>query len=126
MSAKTESFELSVELPVTAKRLYKAWLNGKEHSAFTGARATVVPKVGGRHTAWDGYIEGVTLELEPHRRIVQSWRTSEFPEGSEDSRLELLLEETSGGPGSPCDTASSQRVRARSTARGGRNRISIQ
>ena len=96
MSGKTESFELSVVLPVGAKELYKAWLTNEKHSAFTGGRATVVPKVGRRHTAWDGYIEGTTLELEPHRKIVQSWRTSEFPEDSEDSRLELLFEETAG------------------------------
>jgi activator of HSP90 ATPase len=28
---------------------------------------------------------------------VQSWRTSDFPEESEDSRLEILLEEAEGG-----------------------------
>jgi activator of HSP90 ATPase len=35
--------------------------------------------------------------MEPHRRIVQTWRTSEFPEDSTDSRVELLLEEVVDG-----------------------------
>ena len=37
------------------------------------------------------------LELDPPRRIVQSWRTTEFPEGSPDSRLEVLLEPDGAG-----------------------------
>jgi activator of HSP90 ATPase len=51
---------------------------------------------GGSFKAWDGYIWGKTLEVEPYRRIVQAWRTSEFPEESPDSRVEILLEESGG------------------------------
>jgi activator of HSP90 ATPase len=51
----------------------------------------------GAFTAWDGYIRGKTLEIEPHSRIVQAWRTSEFPDDSPDSRVEILLEEDSNG-----------------------------
>lgn len=64
---------------------------------MTGSAATGQAKVGARFTAWDSYIEGANVEMEPYRRIVQSWRTSEFPEGSPDSRLEVLLEEAKGG-----------------------------
>ena len=93
-----ESIEVAAEFKVSPKRLYEAWLDGKQHSAFTGgAQASVEARVGGEHTAWDGYIWGKIVTLEPHRRIVQTWRTSEFPEGSEDSQLEVLLEPTPGG-----------------------------
>ena len=64
---------------------------------MTGSQAEVQAGTGGAFTAWDGYISGKTLELEPHRRIVQTWRTSEFPEGSADSHVEILLEETAEG-----------------------------
>ena len=93
----SESIRLSVVLPASAERIYKAWLDGREHAAFTGGKATSSPKVGGRFTAWDGYIEGTHLELKPQRRIIQSWRTSEFPEGSPDSRVEVVLDPASGG-----------------------------
>ena len=92
-----ESIQVSAVLPASPQRIYKAWLSGKEHSAMTGGKATVDPKIGGRHTAWDGYIEGVMLELEPGRRIVQSWRSSEFPADAPNSRLEVLLEKVEGG-----------------------------
>ena len=53
--------------------------------------------IGGKFTAWDGYIQGTTLELEPGRRIVQSWRTTEFPSDSGDSRLEIHFEPVEDG-----------------------------
>ena len=64
---------------------------------MTGNAAKVDGKVGGKFTAWDGYIFGSTLELEPDQRIVQAWRTSEFPEDAPDSRLEILFEEVAEG-----------------------------
>ncbi len=91
-----ESIRVETVLPAPAQRIYEAWLDAEEHGEFTGGEAEIDPTVGGRHSAWDGYIQGVTLELEPYSRIVQSWRTTEFPEGSPDSRLEVVLEESGG------------------------------
>ena len=93
----TEAIEVSTLLPVTPQRLYEAWLDGDEHGKFSGGIAEVDPRVGGRYSAWDGYITGVTLELQPPRRILQSWRTSDFPPGSPDSRLEVLMKEEADG-----------------------------
>lgn len=67
--------------------LYDALINPKKHSAFTGAKATCVARVGGKFTAWDGYITGRNLELERGRRIVQEWWTTEWPAASPPSRL---------------------------------------
>src|SRR5437762_1152648 len=92
-----ESCRVSAVFPVAAERIYQAWLDGREHTRFTGAEATVEARVGGEHTAWDGYIEGKNLALEPGRRILQSWRTSEFPPDAGDSYLEVLLEPTAEG-----------------------------
>ena len=91
------SFKISTVLPVPRERLYKAWLSSKEHSAFTGGKARIQARVGGRFTAWDGYITGTTVVLEPFRRVVQSWRTAEFPPGSPDSRLEVLFDDVKMG-----------------------------
>jgi len=90
------AFELTVLLPASPQRVYTAWLDSAEHAAFTGSEADIDPLVGGKFTAWDGYILGRNIELEPYRRILQAWRTTEFPEESPDSRLEVLLEEVKG------------------------------
>jgi activator of HSP90 ATPase len=92
-----ESFEVSTVLPATPKRLYQAWLNSKDHTNMTGSQASIEDHVGGKHYEWDGYIWGVNLELEPFSRIVQSWRSTEFPADSQDSRLEVRFEAIKGG-----------------------------
>jgi activator of HSP90 ATPase len=89
-------FELSENLPTQAAEVYAAWLSSQGHTAMTGSPARVDGKVGGKFSAWDGYISGSTLELTPGRRIVQAWRTAEFPDDAPDSRLEILLQEKDG------------------------------
>ena len=64
---------------------------------MTGGRATGSARVGGKFTAWDGYISGRNLELAPPSRIVQAWRTSDFPDDAPDSRLEISLAPAKGG-----------------------------
>jgi len=92
-----DSFEVSTVLTASVKQVYEAWLSSIEHSTMTGGAARIDATVGGQFSAWDGYISGTTLELEPYRRIVQSWRTIEFPVDAPDSRLEILLEESAAG-----------------------------
>jgi activator of HSP90 ATPase len=93
----SETIQCSTNLPASPEHIYRAWLSSQEHGAFSGGAAEINPALGGRFTAWDGYIEGTTLELEQNQRIVQAWRTSEFPAGSPDSHLEILLEAVEGG-----------------------------
>ena len=92
-----DSFTVSTVLPVKPKQIYEAWLSSDGHSRMTGSQAEVEGGSGGTFKAWEGYIWGITLELEPNRRILQAWRTSEFPKDSPDSRVEILLEEVSDG-----------------------------
>jgi uncharacterized protein YndB with AHSA1/START domain len=93
----TESLKVSTVLPATPDQVFKAWLDSEAHGLFTGSKADITPHAGGCFTAWDGYIQGQTLEMEPYHRILQTWRTNEFPEGSQDSILEVLVEEVKGG-----------------------------
>jgi activator of HSP90 ATPase len=85
-------FVVSTLLPATPAEVYNAWLSSEGHAGMTGSPATVSAVVGGEFEAWDGYIHGKNLELEPNRRIVQAWRTSEFSANEPDSRIEIILE----------------------------------
>jgi uncharacterized protein YndB with AHSA1/START domain len=94
----SNGFKLSTVLPAEPRAVYRAWLDSKMHAAFTGGGvATSAPRVGGAFTAWEGYIRGTYLALEPGERIVHAWRTTDFPTGAPDSRVEVLLEATRGG-----------------------------
>jgi uncharacterized protein YndB with AHSA1/START domain len=90
-----ESTEVKRVIKAPARRIYEAWLDPEEHALMTGAATSQGPN--GSYTAWDGYIEGRTVEAEPYVRIVQTWRTSDFPEGAPDSTLTIELTEVSAG-----------------------------
>ena len=93
----TESIDISRIIPASPEAIYQAWLDSEAHSAMTGSHAEVHPGLGAHFSAWEGYIQGTHLELEPSKRILQSWRASDFPESAGDSRLEVLLEPAEGG-----------------------------
>ena len=88
----TDTIRISAIIAAPPERIYAAWLDSEEHSAITHSTAGVEPWVGGRHSAWGGSIRGTTVELQPNRRIVQTWWASDFPPGSEESRLEVVFE----------------------------------
>ena len=87
----SETIEVSRVIPARPERVFNAWLDASEHSLMTGGEAATV-NPDGSFTAYDGYISGRTLDTAPHSRIVQTWRSTEFPDGAADSRLEVLLE----------------------------------
>jgi uncharacterized protein YndB with AHSA1/START domain len=87
-----EDIEVTGVIPAPPDRVHAAWIDATAHTEMTGGDASCDPVVGGAFTAWDGYIEGTTLALDPPRRVVQSWRTSEFPGDAPDSRLEVRFE----------------------------------
>src|SRR6185295_413750 len=72
-------------------------LDPAQHAAFTGSGATGDARIGGDFTAWNGYIRGKNVDLVDNERIVQTWRTTDFPETYPDSRLEITLTPESGG-----------------------------
>jgi len=94
---KKEQIQISKSFTVSSGKLYKAWLSSKEHSAFTGGKAKIQNKTGCKFTAWDNYISGEILELDEGKRILQFWRTTDFPKDDEDSILEILLGDTAKG-----------------------------
>jgi activator of HSP90 ATPase len=61
--------------------VYEALMDARKHSRFTGGDAKISRKVGGKFTIYGGEIEGNNLELEPDKKIVQTWRYSDWPEG---------------------------------------------
>ncbi len=92
-----KEFTVSTYLPATPEKVFRAWLSSEGHADMTGSPATVEPRVGGKFTAWDGYISGKTVELKPYSLIVQAWRTTEFAEADPDSKLEIVLKADRAG-----------------------------
>ena len=85
-------FVVSTLIPASEEEIYNAWLSSEGHTLMTGSPASVSAGVGGEFNAWDGYIRGRNLDLEYGKRIVQSWRTTEFSDDEDDSQIEVTLE----------------------------------
>jgi activator of HSP90 ATPase len=80
MRQKTTIIKQIVFIPAKPEEVYNALIDEKKHTEFTGSKASVDPKVGGRFTAWDGYIFGKNLRLEKGKKIIQEWKTTEWPD----------------------------------------------
>ncbi len=64
---------------------------------MTQSPATVSKEIAGIFTAYDGYINGINLELVPGERILQTWRTTQFDPDDPDSSVEITLDAVPNG-----------------------------
>ena len=92
----SDNIKLSVILPVEPRVIYNAWFDSEAHSAFSKGKAKIEKKVGSKFFAGDGYIEGEIKKMILSKQIVMNWRTTDFPDGSEDSLLTINFEKLSG------------------------------
>jgi uncharacterized protein YndB with AHSA1/START domain len=95
---KVGSIRQTVTLPGTPSQIYEALMTTRGHVAFTGAKARISGKIGGKFMAWGGYIHGTNLKLVPGRMIYQTWVPSDptWPKGHE-SRVRYSLVATPRG-----------------------------
>ena len=94
MKAKVRTIKQKVVIPASPKEVYDAYVDPKKQGKFTGTKATGKAVVGGKFTAWDGYIFGKYLELDDGKRVVQEWTSTDFPKGADPSRLELCFKQS--------------------------------
>jgi activator of HSP90 ATPase len=93
---KTVTIRQSAKFKASPHEVYEALMDSRKHSKFTDAKAGISRRIGGKFTAYDGYIEGVNLELVPDEKIVQSWRGSDWPEGHY-SKATFTMRQVEGG-----------------------------
>jgi activator of HSP90 ATPase len=63
------------------KQIYELLTDEKKHKAFTRHKATISKKIGGKFSTYSGHCQGIVVDLAPGKRIVQAWRTKNFPTG---------------------------------------------
>ncbi|MGA2873992.1 MAG: SRPBCC domain-containing protein [Nitrososphaerales archaeon] len=82
----------------TPLEVFRALTSSKIHSEVTGSPAKVNARVGAKFTAWDEYITGRNLKIEKGKKLVQEWRTTDWPdESTPSSLLEISLKPTDKG-----------------------------
>lgn len=78
---KTKTIRQTATFKASPAEVYEMLMDSRKHSKFTGGKASISRKEGGSFSAYDGYCSGKNIELIPDKKIVQSWRASEWKEG---------------------------------------------
>jgi uncharacterized protein YndB with AHSA1/START domain len=97
MGRRVKTITQKAVVPAAPADVFEAFVNPRIHAAFTGGAATGSARVGGRFTAWDGYISGVNREVVKGKRLVQDWQTTEWPADAAPSRVEFSFKAVKGG-----------------------------
>lgn len=92
-----KSLQAHTELFVPPQRVYQAWLSTSDMGLITGAPAVIEPWVGGVYSLYGGAVTGQFVFLKQDEVIAQTWRTEDFEQRDEDSRLELRLTPSAAG-----------------------------
>ncbi len=93
-----KTIEQAITFRVPPERLYRLYLNAREHAAACGGwgKAKINPRAGGR-MEMAPYIKGKFLLLVPGRMIVQTWRGADWKKSDLDSVLVLTFQGIRGG-----------------------------
>lgn len=76
--------------------IYETLMDSKKHTKLIGDEAKISREVGGKFAVFSDYAGGVNLELVPDKKIVQTWRASDWPEDN-FSQIIFLLKPEKGG-----------------------------
>ncbi len=75
----SKTIQQSVVIKAPPRVVYESLMDSRKHSRFTGAKASITRKVGGKFTAYGPFLSGFTLAFVPNKKIVQAWRAQDWP-----------------------------------------------
>jgi uncharacterized protein YndB with AHSA1/START domain len=77
---------MAVDLPASPARLYRMYLDPKQHAAFTGAPVKIAAKAGAKFEAFGGALSGTVLQVVPNRLMCLLVTSREAASGEFTSR----------------------------------------
>ena len=93
---RTKTIKLAAEFLASPHNVYETLMDSKKHSQFSGEKAVISRKVGGKFSVFGGWATGKNLELTADKKIVQSWRASDWQENVY-SKVTFRLSKTKKG-----------------------------
>jgi len=90
---KTKTLTHTVIFKTTPHKIYEIFMDSDRHSGLLGRESIVGREVGDKISIYGNYIDGVNLELEPDKKIVQKWRAKEKGWSKDHfSKVTILIE----------------------------------
>jgi len=71
-----------IEFTATAKDLFDVFVQPDKLAVWTRSKPQIDPKVGGKFVLFSGNVKGEFLVLEEGKKIEQTWRLPQWPEGT--------------------------------------------
>ncbi len=93
---KTKTIRQVANFKVPPHEVYEALMDSKKYAKFTGSKANISRKVGGKVSAYDGWIKAINVELVPDKIIVQRWRGDDWPKDHYSVAKFILRKSKSG------------------------------
>jgi activator of HSP90 ATPase len=78
---------------VKAPTLFEMYTNADKHQQVTGASALITDRLGQPFNLYGGFCFGENIDLIKNKLIIQSWRTSDWPDSVDDSIVVIRLVE---------------------------------
>src|SRR5688572_20551190 len=76
-----KTIKQKVKFRASPELVYELLADSKRHARLTGRKAAISRKVGGPFSTRGGHVTGINVDLVPGKRLVQAWRTKDFPAG---------------------------------------------
>lgn len=89
--------DLGGPVPAGPEEVFAAWVDGERFAEITGKPAKGRPEVGAERAMFGDFARGSIVELEPSRRVLELWRSKDFPDDAPDSVLQVFFEPRDGG-----------------------------
>ncbi|MEM5947315.1 SRPBCC domain-containing protein [Spirochaetia bacterium 38H-sp] len=86
-----ESFILEAIVPAPTHKVFKVLTTGTDYAEVTGCEAEIQPWTQGIIAVWNGYGQGIIIEIEEPSYIKHTWRTSDYQPQMRDSEIEILV-----------------------------------
>jgi activator of HSP90 ATPase len=75
------TIHFDIDYQTTAARVYAVLIDAEQFRKCSGMAAEIEPRAGGSFKVFEGHIFGRNVELVPNKRLVQAWRTENWPAG---------------------------------------------
>lgn len=79
----TTTLTEDIEFTTTAKELYDVFVQPEKLAAWTRSQPVIDAKVGGKMVLFQGNVKGEFITLEEGKKIEQTWRLPQWPEGTQ-------------------------------------------
>jgi uncharacterized protein YndB with AHSA1/START domain len=79
-------------VPAPPEEVFAVWVDGERFAEVTGKPARGRPEVGAARAMLGNFACGAVVELEPPRRILELWRSKDFPDDAPDAVLQVFFE----------------------------------